>query len=511
MFKGILMVKLSNLKNVFENLKIKVKLRLFPVLFVLVMVIIFVVYSTSNRKSKTQLNNIRNGYVAYIETANMLNFQFMSLQRMFQEAISSASQTRLDLTKQLYDTIKVNINSAKANIVDQKSERFKTIDESFEEYFALAYKSTESMINGEFSEETNEQISSMIEKFNTIKAALTDVIDIGRVEMQAAFNAAERSFNLSFIIILVVLAISLALFLYISLAITNSLISSISGIRDKLLRVSTGDLNVDTNVSRNLPKDEIGEMVEATDELVERLRGVITDVQDAIKAMATTSDDTNKTAEKISESANEQASSVEEVSATMEEMTSNIENNSENARETEAIAKTVATSIRKVSAASKESLESVHNIAEKIKIINVIAARTDILAINAAVEAARAGSYGDGFAVVASEVRKLAERSKAAAEEIVSLTKKSVTVAEDSGRLLNELVPEIEKTTRLVQEIASASFEQNEGAAQVNGAIQQLNSITQANATEAEEMSSRAEAMSSQANQLREIISFFTV
>jgi methyl-accepting chemotaxis protein len=108
-------------------------------------------------------------------------------------------------------------------------------------------------------------------------------------------------------------------------------------------------------------------------------------------------------------------------------------------------------------------------------------------------------------------VRKLAERSKSAAEEIVTLTKKSVLVAEDSGRLLNELVPEIEKTTRLVQDISSASLEQNEGAAQIQGAIQQLNSISQDNAAEAEEMSSRAEALANQANQLGEIISFFKV
>lgn len=493
------------------NMKIKNKLRLFPVLFVLVMIIIFLVYSTSNSRSKTQLNNIRNGYVAYIETANILNFQFMSLQRMFQEAVSGYDETKLDQTRYLYDTIRVNIENAKANIVDQESARFVTIDTVFESYYKLAYLSTKGMINGEFSEETNEQISSMIEKFNTIKIALNEVIDTGKAEMQLAFSDAERSFRISFIIILFVLVISLALFLFISVSISTSLLSSIGGIRDKLIGVSTGDLTVNKADKKYLADDEIGEMVRAADELVERLRGVITDVKESIKAITSASNDTNKTAEKISESANEQASSVEEVSATMEEMTANIGNNSANARETEKIAKSASVSLQKVDIASKESLESVHNIAERIKIISVIAARTDILAINAAVEAARAGSNGDGFAVVASEVRKLAERSKSAAEEIVALTKKSVLVAEDSGRLVNELVPEIEKTSKLVQEISSASMEQNEGATQVKGAIQQLNSITQVNATEAEEMLSRAEALANQANQLREIISFFKV
>lgn len=500
-----------NFKNRFRKMKIRNKLQLFPILFILVIVLVFLVYSASNRKSKKELNNIRYGFVAYIETANMLNYQFMSLQRMFQEAISGSDQEKLDQTRQLYDTIKTNIEIGKVNIADQKSERFKTIDTEFESYYTLAYKSTKGIINGEFTEETNEQISTMIEKFNTIKTLLTEVTDNSREEMQSAFNAAEQSFKSSFIIILGVLIISLILFLFISVSITSSLVVSIGEIRDKLNRISTGDLNVLKAENQNVAKDEIGEMVEATDNLVERLRGVITDLQESIKAIASASEDTNKTAEKISESAKEQASSVEEVSATMEEIASNIENNSANAHETEAIAIVASESIQKVDAASRENLESAHNIAEKTKMINVIAARTDILAINAAIEAARAGSHGNGFAVVAAEVRKLAERSKSAADEIVSLTEKSVFVAEDSGRLLNELVPKIEKTTRLVQDISSSSMEQSEGAAQVNRAIQQLNNITQTNATEAEEMSSRAEALSNQANQLREIISFFTV
>jgi len=498
-------------RNRFRTMKIRNKLRLFPILFILVIVFVFLVYSTSNSKSKKELNNIRYGFVAYIETANMLNFQFMSLQRMFQEAITGSDQEKLDMTKQLYDTIKTNIESGKANIVDLKSERFKTIDIEFDSYYSLAYKSSKGIINGEFTEETNEQISSMIEKFNTIKGGLTDIIDNSREEMQLAFDAAESSFKISFIMIIGVLTISLVLFLYISVSISSNLVVSIGDIRDKLNRVSTGDLSVLKADKHNLAKDEIGEMVEATDNLVERLRGVITDVQESIKAIASASEDTNKAAEKISGSAREQASSVEEVSSTMEEIASNIENNSANASETEAIAKIASESIQKVDAASRENLESAHNIAEKTKIINVIAARTDILAINAAIEAARAGAHGDGFAVVASEVRKLAERSKNAADEIVSLTRKSVFVAEDSGRLLNELVPSIEKTTRLVQDISSSSTEQSDGAAQVNRAIQQLNNITQTNANEAEEMSSRAEALSNQANQLREIISFFTV
>jgi methyl-accepting chemotaxis protein len=272
--------------------------------------------------------------------------------------------------------------------------------------------------------------------------------------------------------------------------------------------VADGDLSVHSDSRSN---DEIGQVVDGLNLMIDRLRTVVGEVAMASGNVSAGAEQMAATAEQLSRGATEQASSTEEASSAMEEMAANIKQSAQNALDTEKIARKSAADARESGTAVLKAVEAMQTIAEKIMVVQEIARQTDLLALNAAVEAARAGEHGRGFAVVASEVRKLAERSQSAAGEISTLSANTVRAANAAGEMLQGLVPDIERTAALVLEITSASQETSTGAAQVNLAIQQLDTVTQENTAASEELSSTAEELASQAEQLQSAIGFFKV
>ncbi len=273
-------------------------------------------------------------------------------------------------------------------------------------------------------------------------------------------------------------------------------------------QIASGDLTARINLDR---RDEIGVLVNALQDMAERLRQIVAEVKTAASNVASGSQGMSSSAAEMSEGATSQAAAAQEASSSMEQMAANIRQNSDNALRTEKIAIKAAEDAQTSGQAVAEAVAAMQEIAQKIATIDDITQQTRLLSLNATIEAARAQEHGKGFAVVASEVRALAERSKTAAAEITELAGTSVAVADNAGSMLQRLVPDIQQTAELVQEISAASKEQNAGANQVNHAIQQLDQVTQQNSATSEELSATSEELASQAEMLERTIAFFKV
>ena len=207
----------------------------------------------------------------------------------------------------------------------------------------------------------------------------------------------------------------------------------------------------------------------------------------------------NKSIENLSVRANEQAASLEETAASIEEITSITKNNNYNAKKMADLSKTVQTSVtlgeklaQQTASSMDEINEKVQAINEAIGVIDQIAFQTNILSLNAAVEAATAGEAGRGFAVVAGEVRNLATRSTQAAKEIKDLVEDANLKTSEGKKISNEmsngysnLNELILQTINIIQDVSVASNEQLTGIEQINNAISTLDKVTQENANEA--------------------------
>jgi methyl-accepting chemotaxis protein len=358
------------------------------------------------------------------------------------------------------------------------------------------------------------------------RSAILGASDVARTlkndHAEEEFQANAQAYSSSRMLMVSATAISLMLGVILSIVIARGFSVPLGHAVAVLERVADGDLTALLDVDT---KDEVGRMGLALNRAVEMLNSTLQEVASNAASASSSSQQLAAAAEAIASGAQEQAASLEETSASLEEITAAVRQSADNAQQANQLATGSKDSamqgqdvVAKAINAMSEINTSSAKIAEIISTIDEIAFQTNLLAVNAAVEAARAGDEGRGFAVVASEVRSLAQRSAVAAKEIKVLIQDSLHkvdagsgLVNRSGETLQGIVGSVKRVTDIVGEMAASAAEQSTGIEQVNTAMTQMDQVTQSNSAQTEELSATAEALSEQASHLMELVNTFTL
>ncbi|MBT0663477.1 methyl-accepting chemotaxis protein [Geobacter pelophilus] len=386
------------------------------------------------------------------------------------------------------------------------------------------------------------------EKYQVLGKSLAALIAHQQKISDASFKSSNENYRKVLLIFASVLVVAIIISIIVSFAVNRTVLSPVSRTVTVIEEIAAGDLTKRIDVDSN---DEIGQMAQHFNGFADRLHDTVSNIASSATQVASASQQLLSVADRIATGAEEVAAQVGTVATAGEEMSAtsgDIAQNCQMAAQGGLQASSAASSGAEV---VDRTVQVMHRIASRVQstaknveslgsrsdqigaiigTIQDIADQTNLLALNAAIEAARAGEQGRGFAVVADEVRALAERTTKATREISEMikaiqneTKSAVAAMEEgvkevesgteeaakSGQALQDILEQINAVTMQVNQVATAAEEQTATTAEISNNIHQITEVVQGTANGAQESATAASRLAGLANDLQQLVGQF--